>query len=146
MYTAFSNVSQSTQERGVATPVQFATKVTFLFCFKESKAVQQLSFWNNFRSTLMSLVTQKRIFRRFCSAFACICLDLRDPQTKLISIFRFTFKIFLKEISTHSSSVTSWGFNLIHLICFSLKDFLGPLNILGLWKVTISILVSEAAW
>ena len=27
MYTAFSSVTQSTQERDVATPVQFATKV-----------------------------------------------------------------------------------------------------------------------
>ena len=27
MYTAFSNVSQSTQDRGIATPMQFATKV-----------------------------------------------------------------------------------------------------------------------
>ena len=27
MYTAFSNVSQSTQDRGVATPMQFSTKV-----------------------------------------------------------------------------------------------------------------------
>jgi len=30
MYTAFSNVSQSTQDRGVATPMQFATKVSHL--------------------------------------------------------------------------------------------------------------------
>lgn len=45
MYTAFSNVSQSTQERGVATPVQFATKVIFLFCFLMcKKQVNNLAF------------------------------------------------------------------------------------------------------
>ena len=62
----------------------------------------------------MILVSQKRTFGRFTRRLHIFSLDLSDPQTNLISIFRFTFKTFSKEISTYSFSVTSRGFNLIH--------------------------------
>ena len=117
VHSIFECQSINSRERGSNTSAVCNKGNLFVLFFSVSKAGQQFSFRSSFRSfwnILMILVSQKRTFGRFTWRLHIFSLDLSDPQTNLISILKFTFKIFSKEISTYSFSVTSRGFNLIH--------------------------------